>query len=328
MGKYGNSRRGGGGFDDWAPPGSVIYKDINGRWHALTPGPAGYVLKTNGPTIPPTWAPIVVGSGGSAHVIQDEGTPLAQRTGLDLRGNGIAATDDAINDKTIVTVPGYSNFVASGSGHSNGLVPDPGAVAGTAKFLREDSTWQAPSVSSPGHTIVDETTPLAARSKISFKGAGVTATDNAGADSSDVTVPGYAPFVASGGSHASGLVPDPGAVAGTAKFLREDSTFQVPPSGLVIVDETTPLTPRTNLAFKGAGVTATDNAGSSSTDVTVPGYTTFVSSGVSHAGGLVPDPGVTAGTTKFLREDATWQVPSTGGGGIGISDLILLAGGC
>ena len=36
----------------------------------------------------------------------------------------------------------------------------------------------------------------------------------------------------------------------------------------------------------------------------------FVASGASHATGLVPDPGVTAGAIKFLREDATWQVPS------------------
>jgi hypothetical protein len=37
---------------------------------------------------------------------------------------------------------------------------------------------------------------------------------------------------------------------------------------------------------------------------------TFVASGASHAKGLVPDPGVTGGSTKFLREDATWAVPS------------------
>ena len=35
-------------------------------------------------------------------------------------------------------------------------------------------------------------------------------------------------FVASGASSAKGLVPDPGAVAGTTKFLREDATFVVP----------------------------------------------------------------------------------------------------
>lgn len=33
-------------------------------------------------------------------------------------------------------------------------------------------------------------------------------------------------------------------------------------------------------------------------------------SGSSHAAGIAPDPGSTAGTTHFLREDATWQVPT------------------
>lgn len=39
----------------------------------------------------------------------------------------------------------------------------------------------------------------------------------------------------------------------------------------------------------------------------------FVASGASHASGLVPDPGAVSGTTKFLREDATWAVPPGGG---------------
>lgn len=39
-------------------------------------------------------------------------------------------------------------------------------------------------------------------------------------------------------------------------------------------------------------------------------YTTMGASGSGHKGGLVPDPGSTAGTTKFLREDGTWQVPT------------------
>jgi hypothetical protein len=41
----------------------------------------------------------------------------------------------------------------------------------------------------------------------------------------------------------------------------------------------------------------------------------FVASGGSHAAGAVPDPGSSAGTTKFLREDATFAVPAGGGGG-------------
>lgn len=42
------------------------------------------------------------------------------------------------------------------------------------------------------------------------------------------------------------------------------------------------------------------------------GISDFVGSGATHARGAVPDPGVTAGTTKFLREDATWAVPPSG----------------
>lgn len=33
--------------------------------------------------------------------------------------------------------------------------------------------------------------------------------------------------------------------------------------------------------------------------------------------GLVPDPGSSPGTTKYLREDSTWQVPPGGAGGDG-----------
>jgi hypothetical protein len=34
-------------------------------------------------------------------------------------------------------------FRASGAAHALGLVPDPGATAGTSRFLREDATWVA-----------------------------------------------------------------------------------------------------------------------------------------------------------------------------------------
>ena len=39
----------------------------------------------------------------------------------------------------------------------------------------------------------------------------------------------------------------------------------------------------------------------------------FVASGSSHAPGAVPDPGSTAGSTRYLREDATWDVPPSSG---------------
>jgi hypothetical protein len=41
----------------------------------------------------------------------------------------------------------------------------------------------------------------------------------------------------------------------------------------------------------------------------------FGPSGTTHAPGIVPDPGATAGNTHYLREDGTWSVPAGGGGG-------------
>jgi trimeric autotransporter adhesin len=40
----------------------------------------------------------------------------------------------------------------------------------------------------------------------------------------------------------------------------------------------------------------------------------FGPSGTTHSAGIVPDPGPTAGTTRFLREDGTFAVPAGGGG--------------
>lgn len=40
----------------------------------------------------------------------------------------------------------------------------------------------------------------------------------------------------------------------------------------------------------------------------------FGPSGASHAPGAVPDPGATAGTARFMREDRTWAVPPNAGG--------------
>jgi hypothetical protein len=43
----------------------------------------------------------------------------------------------------------------------------------------------------------------------------------------------------------------------------------------------------------------------------------FGPSGTTHAPGIVPDPGATAGATHYLREDGTWAVPAGSGGGSG-----------
>lgn len=47
-----------------------------------------------------------VGGGGSGHVIEDEGVPLATRGSLNFVGSGVAVTDDLGNDATVVTISG------------------------------------------------------------------------------------------------------------------------------------------------------------------------------------------------------------------------------
>lgn len=113
---------------------------------------------------------------------------------------------------------------------------------------------------------------------------------------------------------------------------------QGPPA--LIQDEGTSLTQRTTLNFVGAGVTATDDAANSRTVVTIPTPTAaqvgavptttqviagsglsgggalsanvtltavpMGASGISHAGGIVPDPGSSAGSTRYLCENASW----------------------
>lgn len=51
--------------------------------------------------------------------------------------------------------------------------------------------------------------------------------------------------------------------------------------------------------------------GALSADVTLTAKA-MAASGASHSAGMVPDPGVTAGNTRYLREDATWVAPSSG----------------
>ena len=65
-----------------------------------------------------------------------------------------------------------------------------------------------------------------------------------------------------------------------------------------------------SLSKSGSTITLTGSDGST-TSVTDSNttYSNFVKSGSSAKAGLVPAPSTTAGTTKYLREDGTWQVP-------------------
>jgi hypothetical protein len=91
----------------------------------------------------------------------------------------------------------------------------------------------------------------------------------------------------------SGLSHNPGVAAGDKIELVDVSNTSNNPTG-----ENTYATVAEIVALASGGVTSP----------------VMVASGPSHAAGLAPDPGVTSGTTKFLREDASWQVPPSSGG--------------
>ena len=93
-------------------------------------------------------------STGGGHVIQEEGSPLTQRSKLNFIGTVVTVTDDAGNDATLVTIAGGG----------------------------------------AGHTIEDEGTALTSRTKLNFVGSGVTVTDDVANDRTIVTISGYLVF--------------------------------------------------------------------------------------------------------------------------------------
>lgn len=137
----GHAIAGGSGGDGVpeAPINGVAYTRENGEWVALptfaevaTSG--SYADLSNKPTIPtvPTLAAVATSGNYS-----------------DLNGKP--------------TIPAAAiTMVASGSSHAGGLTPDPGATAGTARFLREDATWTTPTASAATLTLRN----IAARCRI------------------------------------------------------------------------------------------------------------------------------------------------------------------
>lgn len=143
--------------------------------------------------------------------VQDEGSALTQRGTLNFVGAGVAATDDAANGRTLVTIGG-----GSGGGYA---------------------------------TIAEEGSNLTARTTMNFIGRPVTAVDNAGSTRTDVTVLDTVPVhTISGGGTSQAL--DAAATAGPVKLITLNSaactfTFTTVTSGreiwmlLVLIQDAT-----------------------------------------------------------------------------------------
>lgn len=182
------------------------------------------------------------GGAGGGHVIEDEGTPIAQQADLNFVGAGVTAAD--IGGKSTITIPGAHIIEDEGT---------PVAQQATMNFVGAGVTVADAGgktvVTIPGgagHVIEDEGTPLTARAALNFIGAGVTVTDNAGTDATDVTIAGGG--ASAGGLGAWELLSDSDISGGTsfAKLLDSPIAFSAGATQIMIV-VTARLSAATNL---------------------------------------------------------------------------------
>lgn len=132
---------------------------------------------------------------------------------------------------------------------------------------------------------------------------------------------------ASGENHSAGLVPDPGTTQGNTKYLREDGTWATPAgqdytegNGISISSNAISVKAGSNLSFDASGnlnaedttyseATTSESGLMSSSDKTkLDGIQAGAQVHIAPTANEVKTAlGTTSGTTKYLREDGTWQ---------------------
>jgi hypothetical protein len=185
----------------------------------LQGGSAIYIEKqfnATNPNLPSNFNPLVVqGAGGG--------------------GGGFVINYDPVAGKTIITS-------GTGNGVTTGITMTPTdftmAASLTGTFTLQGQTYKLNGLSETGTraVTVDPTGTLGTSMVGTVTSVGITAPTWMGVTGSPITSSGSisfnpAVFGASGAGHSVGIVPDPGASAGTTKFLREDGTWQVPITG-------------------------------------------------------------------------------------------------
>ena len=287
----------------------VFQGTASGLVPASTSGVTDKFLRSDG-----TWQ--VVSSGGGSDG-NDYVTGAALGTGADAKVLTLSFSDTSLNKTvdlaSIDTNTTYSAF----TGGNQGLVPN-GSSAGSDKFLRSDGTWVIP-------TDTDTDTTY---SEFAGTTAGLVPTSTSSDDTKFLRADGtwvvptdtnttYSAFT--GGNQ--GLVPN-GSSAGNDKYLRSDGTWQTVTSGGNDGNTTYSLEA---LISPGVKLTGSDNSndsvffdagtGISLTRTSAPGASgggTIEFAADTFAGadeGLVPN-GSSAGSTKFLRSDGTWVIPT------------------
>jgi hypothetical protein len=79
----------------------------------------------------------MVSGGVSGHVIQDEGTPLTQRTNLNFVGAGVTVTDSALTNASIVTVSGGASVISLTNAQMLALISASNVVAGQFYLIND-----------------------------------------------------------------------------------------------------------------------------------------------------------------------------------------------
>ena len=240
-------------------------------------------------------------------------TGLVAATGRTSLGLGTAATanvGDFVAYRTFGTAANsaITDFAAASHTHTISNVTglqtaldgkEPSIAAGTtAQYWRGDKSWQ---------TLPTYTLPIASASVLGGIKVGTNLSIDAnGVLSSTDTNTTYINFTRT----VAGLVPNPGG-ATTNRYLREDGTWVVPPDTDTDTVYTHPTTAGNKHIPAGGAAGqilrwSADGAAAWGADVdTDTTYVVFTRS----ANGLAPAAPTGTGTTKYLREDGTWQVP-------------------
>jgi hypothetical protein len=244
---------------------SFIYTTAtDGTLGALAPSTAGLFLQTNSTTSAPTWAAAVTSVGLSMPSQFGVANSPVTTTGTltvtwntqtanygffgPTSGSAAAPTFRALVMADLFPTE-TANYVLAGPTTGSPALPTFRAlVAGDVPTLNQDTTGKAAKADALSTTGASVNVSAAAPP---VGGYGLIATDATHATwqalagggtvtNIATTAPitggpitatgtlGCATMVASGGSHAPGCTPDPGASAGSTKFLREDATFAVP----------------------------------------------------------------------------------------------------
>src|SRR5262245_26777000 len=242
-------------------------------------------------------------------------------TAADISGTGFVASDDTSNQRvqaalggTLVGSRRQLNFVAS-SGVTWNVVDNAGANRIDITANATGAGAATPMDIAVNGTLIGTRTEL---NLIAGTNTIITGVDNSRAGRLDVT------FTAAGDDPIASVFGRTGAVvAANGDYTAAQVTNAVSTIGSYNdpawltglawskISGAPAFVPNTIQVIAGTGLSG---GGPLSGNVTLTALS-LVASGVGHRAGYAPDPGATAGTTRFLREDATWAVPPAGGGG-------------